>query len=227
MPPKDYFSEEPFGCHCGCGLQSFDPFLRSILNQGRERFGRPIIINSGCRCEAHNREIGGARRSAHLPGPDGLCHAADIKCLSDITRAQLHQIFFELGIRRFEASDLHLHIDTASGWLPSPLLKAVILLEPTSRSSRIRREGKKAASAVIGVIGAIIGILPGIFKKKGFKLLKWNPQTKKWVRQNDKAFSARQCRKLQAQYEANGDDKRLFTIIRWDAKEPANGPDLG
>jgi hypothetical protein len=29
-----------------------------------------------------------------------------------------------LGIRRFEVSDLHLHVDNAA-WLPTPLLKAV------------------------------------------------------------------------------------------------------
>ena len=130
--PKDYFAEEPFGCHGfepggivhNCGLNLFDPKMRAILNAGRERYGRPIIINSGCRCEAHNAAVGGSRHSAHRIGPDDLCHAADIKVLSDITRAILHEIFWNLGIRRFEVSDLHLHIDNAI-WLPTPLLASV------------------------------------------------------------------------------------------------------
>ena len=121
---KDYFSEEPFGCRDKCGLNAFDPALRDILNRGRESFGRPLVINCGCRCAAHNAAVGGARHSAHLPGPDGLCHGADIKCLSDITRAILYKIFYDLGIRRFEVSNLHLHIDNAR-WLPTPLLASV------------------------------------------------------------------------------------------------------
>jgi len=121
---KDYFSEEPFGCRDKCGLSSFDPALRDILNRGRERFGRPLVINCGCRCAAHNAAVGGARKSAHLPWPDGFCHGCDIKCLSDITRASLYKIFYDLGIRRFEVSNLHLHIDNAT-WLPTPLLASV------------------------------------------------------------------------------------------------------
>ena len=122
---RDYFQEEPFGCRDKCGLNAFDPALRDILNRGREKFGRPLVINSGCRCAAHNAAVGGARRSAHLVGPDNLCHAADIKCLSDITRAILHKIFYDLGIRRFETSNRHLHIDTAAHYLPSPILASV------------------------------------------------------------------------------------------------------
>ena len=121
---KDYFPEEPFGCRDKCGLSSFDPALRDILNRGRERFGRPLVINCGCRCAAHNAAVGGARKSAHLPWPDGFCHGCDIKCLSDITRASLYKIFYDLGIRRFEVSNLHLHIDNAT-WLPTPLLASV------------------------------------------------------------------------------------------------------
>jgi hypothetical protein len=121
---KDYFSEEPFGCRCGCGLSAFDPAMRAILNQAREKLGRPIVINSGCRCNRYNIAVKGAKHSAHLPGPDGLCHAADIQIYSDITRAQLHKILYDLGIRRFEVSDRHLHADNAT-YLPRPVLAAV------------------------------------------------------------------------------------------------------
>jgi zinc D-Ala-D-Ala carboxypeptidase len=121
--PNDYFPEG-FSCKCGCGLDAFDPKMRTLLNTARYMFGRPIILNSACRCAAHNAAAGGARKSAHLLGPDGFCHAVDIRCYSDITRAELHEIFSHLGIRRFEVSDQHIHIDNAI-WLPSPLLKAV------------------------------------------------------------------------------------------------------
>ena len=122
--PQDYFPEEPFSCRCGCGLNSLDPKMRETLNQARGMLGRPIIVVSGCRCEAYNTAIKGAKHSAHLPGPDGFCHAADIQIYSDITRAELHRIFQILGIRRFEVSDLHLHADNAS-YLPTPILASV------------------------------------------------------------------------------------------------------
>jgi len=120
--PKDWFPES-FACP-HCGMDKFDPKMRAILNAAREKFGRPILLNSACRCEAHNTKVGGAKKSAHLVGPDGFCHAADIRCYSDLTRAHLYDIFYRLGIRRFEVSDAHLHVDNAV-WLPSPLLKAV------------------------------------------------------------------------------------------------------
>lgn len=129
---KDYFPEgfacrgiETGGIIHDCGLNSFDPKMRDLLNLARHMFARPIILNSACRCTAHNAAVGGAKHSAHLVGPDGFCHAVDIKVISDITRAELQGIFYCLGIRRFEVSDLHLHVDNAT-WLPMPLLKAVV-----------------------------------------------------------------------------------------------------
>jgi zinc D-Ala-D-Ala carboxypeptidase len=119
----NYFQPHELECPC-CGMNKFDPRMLHILNLAREQFGRPIILNSACRCEAHNTAVGGAHKSAHLIGPDGFCHAVDIRCVSDITRATLHEIFTHLGIRRFEVSDAHIHVDNTY-WLPTPLLRAV------------------------------------------------------------------------------------------------------
>jgi uncharacterized protein YcbK (DUF882 family) len=47
--------------------------LVSILYQVERKFGRKVIVVSGCRSRAHNRRIGGARESYHL-----RCMAADI-----------------------------------------------------------------------------------------------------------------------------------------------------
>jgi len=120
----NYFQPSELECRCGCKLSSFDPKMLGILNQAREKFGRPIIINCGCRCLKQNAFVGGAKHSAHLLGPDGFCHAVDIQVFSDITRARLRDILADLGIRRFEISDLHLHADNAI-WLPKPILASV------------------------------------------------------------------------------------------------------
>lgn len=120
----NYFQPSETECPCGCKFNAFDPKMLDILNQAREKLRRPIILNSGCRCFLQNKTVGGSKHSAHLPGPDGFCHAVDIQIFSDITRARLRDILADLGIRRFEVSDLHLHADNAI-WLPNPILASV------------------------------------------------------------------------------------------------------
>ncbi len=64
-------------CHCGCGLNNINFKLLEILDRIRERLGRPINLNSVCRCEKHNKskEVGGKPNSSHLKGL-----ATDIRC---------------------------------------------------------------------------------------------------------------------------------------------------
>jgi len=116
-----HFKPEEFSCPC-CGLQKIDPELVRILDEVREETGIVMVINSGTRCVKHNTDVGGARLSAHLVYGE-YSHAADISCTNDIERGQLAEACYKRGIRRFEASDLHLHVDNATS---SPMLKAVV-----------------------------------------------------------------------------------------------------
>ena len=43
-------------------------FLLSILDELREEFGKPIIINSFYRDSVHNKRVGGVKTSKHLRG---------------------------------------------------------------------------------------------------------------------------------------------------------------
>ena len=70
---SSHFSSSEFACRCGCGFRSVSPDLISRLELLRSHFGRPVKINSGCRCENHNRNIGGSSSSQHILGT-----AADI-----------------------------------------------------------------------------------------------------------------------------------------------------
>ena len=38
----------------------------SVLEPLRQAFGKPIVVNSGFRCEALNKAVGGARSSQHM-----------------------------------------------------------------------------------------------------------------------------------------------------------------
>lgn len=51
-----------------------DRELLEVLEGIRKIFGRPILINSWCRCEAYNAHIGGKPGSYHVKGM-----AADIR----------------------------------------------------------------------------------------------------------------------------------------------------
>jgi uncharacterized protein YcbK (DUF882 family) len=63
-----YFKRSEFACRCGCGTSTVDAELLHVITDVREYFGRPVIINSGHRCAAHNTKVGGAKNSVHLTG---------------------------------------------------------------------------------------------------------------------------------------------------------------
>lgn len=52
--------------------------LVAILEKIRTHFGAPVIINSGCRCPAHNRKSGGVTGSQHLFGTAADIHISGV-----------------------------------------------------------------------------------------------------------------------------------------------------
>ena len=55
------------------GKSGLNGRLVGLLHQVEAKFGRKVIVVSGCRSKGHNRRVGGARESFHL-----RCMAADI-----------------------------------------------------------------------------------------------------------------------------------------------------
>lgn len=68
-----HFTKAEFACKCGCGFDTVESELLEVLEELREVYNVPIIINSGCRCEKHNKLVGGEPNSQHMLGT-----AADI-----------------------------------------------------------------------------------------------------------------------------------------------------
>lgn len=89
-----HFKHKEFRCKC-CGAVEVDPFLFLKLETVREKYGKPMIVNSGFRCEKHNEEVGGKPSSAHLTG-----EAADIKCTNSRDRFNLIQSAVDAGFKR-------------------------------------------------------------------------------------------------------------------------------
>lgn len=42
--------------------------VNNVLDPLREAYGKPIVVNSGYRCEALNKKVGGAKTSDHVRG---------------------------------------------------------------------------------------------------------------------------------------------------------------
>ena len=68
-----HFTRKEFACKCGCGQDTVDYELVTVLDRMREYFGVPIIINSGNRCKKYNKKVGGKKNSQHL-----VSKAADV-----------------------------------------------------------------------------------------------------------------------------------------------------
>jgi hypothetical protein len=76
-------------CKCACGLNVTSEFLFK-LNEIRSAYGKPIIVLSGARCQAHNKSIGGALKSAHIEG-----------VAADLMRSSALRSFLEANLDRF------------------------------------------------------------------------------------------------------------------------------
>ena len=67
------FKVKEFACNDGSDVILIHPDLPAVLQNIRNQFGKPIIINSGYRTPEYNKKVGGATRSQHCYGT-----AADI-----------------------------------------------------------------------------------------------------------------------------------------------------
>lgn len=74
------------------------------LQELRDHFGKPVVINSGCRCPRYNAYVGGAKMSQHKRGT-----AADI-VVKDVPPKEVAQVARELGFYVIEY-DTFTHVD--------------------------------------------------------------------------------------------------------------------
>jgi len=101
----NYFKIKEFECPC-CGENLISPTLVSKLNNAREIAGVPFVINSGYRCEKHNKEVGGSPTSSHLKGL-----AADIKTAGSRNRFKILNALIKAGFTRLGIGESFIHCD--------------------------------------------------------------------------------------------------------------------
>ena len=84
-----HFSRKKFSCECG--FDRIDPRVVAALELIREHIGgKPITLNSACRCPKHNKAAGGEPNSNHLRG-----HAAEIK-VAGVSALTLHNTILNM-----------------------------------------------------------------------------------------------------------------------------------
>lgn len=109
-----YFRLEEFNCPC-CGKHPIDALFLAQLEKAREIAGVPFVINSGYRCEKHNREVGSTSRN-HVSGK-----AADIRATDGPTRGKILKGLYRAGFTRTGIGKTYIHVDSMdaveSAWL--------------------------------------------------------------------------------------------------------------
>jgi uncharacterized protein YcbK (DUF882 family) len=115
MNSMKYFSFEEFDSPDKPGSGSLmDDNILMMLDDVREKFGKPIRINSGYRTIEHNAKVGGVSTSSHTKGL-----AADISCKNSEDRYKLVALLLETGFNRIGIASTFIHIDIDPDKSPS------------------------------------------------------------------------------------------------------------
>lgn len=101
------FSPVELSCR-HCGEYYHDETALDSLQRARSRIGKPFVINSGHRCQAYNRTVGGAGASQHLT------LAFDIQ-LAGHDRHSLAAACEKAGFGSFGFYKTFLHVDMRNG----------------------------------------------------------------------------------------------------------------
>lgn len=109
------FRSREFRCKCGrCTTVLIDDVLVAQLQAIRNHFGASVNINSGYRCAAQNKAVGGDPNSSHMQGM-----AADI-VVTGINSKEVAQFAESMGIVRIGLYDSFVHIGSGEAkrfWL--------------------------------------------------------------------------------------------------------------
>lgn len=103
---KTNFKVREFACKDGSDIIRVNRELVMMLQQIRNHFGQPVIINSGYRTPDYNKKVGGAKGSYHLCG-----WAADIR-IAGIAPVKVAAYAESLGVSGIGLYASFTHVDT-------------------------------------------------------------------------------------------------------------------
>lgn len=105
---SDNFKSSEFDCKCNresCDTTYIDTDLINYLQNKRNEVSKSFHINSGFRCTAHNRDVGGKPGSIHMQGK-----AADVK-IDGMTVADMAHLFSDADGRGVYPKHGFVHVD--------------------------------------------------------------------------------------------------------------------
>ncbi len=101
---KSFFTNAEMRCPC-CGIEKMDIAFMIYLNRTRGFAGFPFIVNSGYRCEKHNKEVGSTSTN-HTRGM-----AADIYCIDASKRFDMISAMLCAGMTGIGVGPKFIHCD--------------------------------------------------------------------------------------------------------------------
>ena len=106
-----HFSRHEFECSCGCGFDTVDTELLTIVEVIRDHFDASVTVSSGCRCLLQNEAANGSKNSKHKEG-----RAADID-VDNVPPSEVQDYFEQIwpdlyGLGRYNTFS---HVDSRSG----------------------------------------------------------------------------------------------------------------
>lgn len=155
---SENFNSTEFDCKCNssCSFTLIDEALVVFLQQIRNYFKKPIIITSGYRCAAHNKEVGGATNSYHTKG-----QAADI-VVNGVSPQEVAKYAESIGVKGIGLYDTFVHIDTRtrkSFWYSSKQEYRATFGGSSSAAATLNKITVSLPTLKKGSIGACVEIL--------------------------------------------------------------------
>jgi zinc D-Ala-D-Ala carboxypeptidase len=99
-----FFEKEEFDCKCGCGLNNMQESHMDKIYEARKDAGIAFVIQSGSRCERHNRNEGGSDTSDHLNG-----FGTDIRAKSGRAKWKIEAALLKVGFNRMGRGMTFIH----------------------------------------------------------------------------------------------------------------------
>ena len=112
MDKFKYFKIREFLCPC-CEDENMDRETIKLLDEVRELSGIPIRINSGCRCKAYNKYIGGKEKSEHLFNETLKSTGVDISIRNSNERFLVTMALVKVGFNRIGVGKNFIHAGTS------------------------------------------------------------------------------------------------------------------
>lgn len=104
-------SRREFACKCGCGFDTVDYETVAVIQDVCDHFNCRVTINSGCRCEAHNKAIKGSKNSYHKKARAADCDFHGVSSL-EVHEYLCNKYPSKYGFGIYNNFN---HIDTRSG----------------------------------------------------------------------------------------------------------------